>query len=79
MLRVSSGGYKMIHKRDIAEIFVNNYNKEWIKWDANMDIQITLDHFAIIAFITDYMMKDDTNSLRFPCRTIKLEKSQSSA
>ena len=54
MLKISTGGYKIIHKRDIDEIYVNNYNKEWIKcWDANMDIQLTLDHFAIITYITD--------------------------
>ena len=72
MLRISSGGYKIIHKRDIDEIFVNNYNKEWIIcWDANMDIQITLDHFAIITYITDYMLKDDTGTMEFIKQAIK--------
>ena len=41
MLKISTGGYKIVHKRDIDEIYVNNYNKEWIKsWNANMDIQL---------------------------------------
>ena len=45
MLKISTGGYKIVHKRDIDEIYVNNYNKEWIKsLNANMDIQLTLDH-----------------------------------
>ena len=58
--------YKIIHQRDIDEIFVNNYNKEWIKsWNSNMDIQITLDHFAIVTYITDYMQKDDTGTMEF--------------
>ena len=72
MLRISTGGYKIIHKRDIDEIYVNNYNKEWIKcWDANMDIQITLDHFAIITYITDYMLKDDTGTMEFIKKAMK--------
>ena len=78
MLRDSSGGYKIIHKRDIDEIYVNNYNKEWIKcWDTNMDIQITLDHFAIITYITDYMLKDDTGTMEFIRKSIKETENQS--
>ena len=47
MLNISTGGYKIVHKRDINEIYVNNYNKEWIKsWNANMDIQLMLNHFT---------------------------------
>ena len=30
-----------------------------------MDIHITLDHFAIITYITDYMLKDDTGTMEF--------------
>ena len=72
MLRVSPGGYKIVNKRDIDEIYVNNYIKEWIKcWDPNMDIQITLDHFAIITYITDYMLKDDTGTMEFIKKAIK--------
>ena len=49
MLKISTGGYKIVHKRDIDELYVNNYNKEWIKcWNANMNIQLTIDHLAII-------------------------------
>ena len=72
MLKISTGGYKIVHKRDIDEIFVNNYNKEWIKcWNSNMDIQLTLDHFAIITYITDYMLKDDTGTMEFIKKAIK--------
>merc|ERR1711888_271367 len=70
--KISTGGYKIVHKRDIDEIYVNNYNKEWIKsWNANMDIQLTLDHFAIITYITDYMLKDDTGTMEFIKKAIK--------
>ena len=71
MLKISTGGYKIVHKRDIDEIYVNNYNKEWIKcWDANIDIQLTLYHFAIITYITDYMLKDDTGTMEFIRTTV---------
>ena len=36
-----------------------------------MDIQITLDHFAIITYITDYMLKDDTGTVEFIKKAIK--------
>ena len=46
---ISQKGYKIIHKRDIDEIYVNNYNTEWIiNWNANMDLQLCLDFYAII-------------------------------
>ena len=38
-LGVSNHGYRIIHKRDVDEIYVNNYNPEWIvSWNANMDL-----------------------------------------
>ena len=36
-----------------------------------MDIQMTLDHFAIITYITDYMLKDDTGTMKFIMKAIK--------
>ena len=36
-------GYRVIIKRDVDEIFTNNYNPEWLKcWNANMDISPVL-------------------------------------
>ena len=38
-LSISQKGYKLVLKRDIDEVFVNNYNIEWIiNWDANIDL-----------------------------------------
>ena len=77
MLKISTGGYKIILKRDIDELYVNNYNKEWIRtWNANMDLQITLDHFAIITYISDYMLKDDTGTMEFIMKALKDTESQ---
>ena len=63
-LGTSEKGYKIIHKRDIDEIYVNNYNKEWlINWNANMDLQLCLDFYAVITYISDYYSKDDSGTL----------------
>lgn len=54
-LRVSTRGTVIVLKRNIREIFVNNYNAEWLNaWNANMDIQVCLDYFGVITYITDY-------------------------
>ena len=59
-LGVSQTGYKIVHKRDINEIYINNYNAEWIvNWNANMDLQLCLDCYAVITYISDYYNKDD--------------------
>ena len=72
LLKISMAGYKIVLKRGVDEIYVNNYNKEWIMcWNSNMDIQLTLDHFAIITYISDYMLKDDTGTMEFIIRAIK--------
>ena len=47
-------------QRDLDEIYVNNYNPEWIlAWNANIDLQPALDFFAVIAYVTDYWAKAD--------------------
>ena len=42
-LSLSLRGYSVHIKRDVDEIYINNYNAEWIKcWDGNMDMQVIL-------------------------------------
>ena len=63
-LKISDWGYKAILKRDVDEIMINNYNKEFITaWNANMDIQICLDFFAVLTYVTDYTYKDESGTL----------------
>lgn len=51
-------------KRRINEIWINNYNPEWIRaWNGNMDIQICTDIFAIITYISDYCSKTETTKM----------------
>ena len=57
-------GYSVVLSRDVDEIYVNSYNPEWIRaWDANLDIQVVLDYFAVITYITNYYAKDDTGTM----------------
>ena len=71
-LGVSSHGYRIVHKRDVDEIFVNNYNPEWIlNWNANMDLQLCLDFFAVVTYISDYYGKDDSGTMKFIKEALK--------
>ena len=54
-------GSEVLLRRDIDEIFVNNYNAEWIvSWDANIDISPVYDYYGTITYITDYFTKVST-------------------
>ena len=71
-LKVSFRGYQIILKRDIDEIFINNYNSEWIRaWNANLDIQLCLDHYAIVTYIMEYLNKDESGTFEFINRALK--------
>ena len=63
-LGVTGLGYAVVQSRDVDEIYVNSYNPEWIRaWDANLDIQVVLDYFAVITYITNYYAKDDSGTM----------------
>ena len=78
--KMKKNGSTVLIQRDIDEIFVNNYNEEWItNWNANMDIQIVVDHFGIITYVTDYWAKPDeglTPVLREAAKQLKAEPEQ---
>ena len=67
-------------QRDVDEIWVNNYNPEWIlAWNANHDLQPVLDFFAVITYVTDYWAKPDeglTQVLREAANKLKSEPDQ---
>ena len=57
-------GFSLHQKRDLDEMYVNSYNPEWIMaWDGNIDIQLCLDFFAVITYITEYFLKDETKTM----------------
>ena len=63
-LSVNNRGYHPHYKRDVSETMVNTYNPEWISaWNGNMDIQLCLDFFAVITYISDYYSKDDSGTM----------------
>ena len=52
---------KMLLRRDINELFINNYNPEWLEsWDSNIDISLVSDFYGAITYITDYWTKDSS-------------------
>jgi len=54
-------GYSIVLERDLDEVFVNNYNAEYLRaWNGNMDLQIVLDFFAVTTYVVEYISKDDT-------------------
>ena len=60
-LKYSTPGYSLVLERDLDEIFVNSYNPEWARaWNGNTDLQVCLDYFAVITYITEYYCKDDS-------------------
>ena len=64
-LSTVKNGYSIVMARDIDEIFINSYNPEWIAaWNGNIDVQICLDFFAIITYITEYFTKDDSGTMQ---------------
>merc|ERR1711888_7246 len=58
-------GVNVILARDVDEIYINNYNPEWIRaWNANVDFSLCLDFFAVITYITEYFTKDESGTSR---------------
>ena len=48
-------------KRNVKDRFINNFNPEMLDaWNANHDIQLALDPYAVISYIVNYMNKDET-------------------
>ena len=57
---------------------MNNYNIEWIlNWDANIDIQICLDFYAVITYISDYYSKDDSGTMGHIMQALKSVENES--
>ena len=71
-LSINKKGYSIVYKRDVNETMVNTYNPEWIAaWNGNIDIQLCLDFFAVITYISDYYSKDDSGTMPFLQEALK--------
>ena len=63
-LKFSTPGYSIVLERDLDELYVNSYSPEWARaWNGNTDLQVCLDFFAVITYITEYYTKDDTGMM----------------
>ena len=59
-------GINVILARDIDELYVNNYNPEWLlAWDGNIDFSPVFDFFAVTTYVTEYFTKDESGTTRF--------------
>ena len=59
-LGYSKQGCTIVLERDLDEILVNPYNTEWLRaHNGNMDLQVCLDFFSVVTYITDYLCKSD--------------------
>lgn len=66
LISISKRGKVLILQREVKERFVNNYNQEMLSaWDANMDIQLVVDPYAVISYIASYMNKEETQTTPF--------------
>ena len=75
-LSYGARGYEVVLKRHTDEIFINNYNPEYLTaWDSNIDVQVCLDYFAIITYILDYKMKDESGTLEEVTKALKQDDS----
>ena len=65
-LSISERGKVLILKRTCKERNINNYNAEMITaWNANMDLQLVVDPYAVISYIASYMNKEETQTTPF--------------
>ena len=54
-------GNVLILKRNVNEVWTNNYNPNWLKaWNANIDFQLAHDPYAILTYICSYVGKDES-------------------
>ena len=71
-LEGTTSGYSVILQRDISEMYVNSYNPEWARaWNGNHDIQICLDFFAVITYITEYYTNSDSGTMKILIEALK--------
>ena len=65
-LQISERGKVLVLKREVKERFVNNYNPEMLlAWNANMDLQLVFDPYAVVSYVANYMNKDETQTTPF--------------
>ena len=63
---ITEKGRYLLIKRSVKERYVNSFNKEWLRaWNANMDLQVAIDTYAVISYIVNYVSKDESGMTEF--------------
>ena len=71
-LQITEKGTVLKMKRDVKDRNVNNFNREMLyAWNANMDIQLALDPYAVITYIVNYVNKDETGMTKFMTEALR--------
>ena len=77
-LSYTNVGYKVVHERDVTEIYRNSYNIEWIRaWNGNIDVSPCFDYHSVITYISDYWAKDDAGLMEVINSVLKEASSES--
>ena len=76
-LSISTKGKIVILKRNLNELYINNYNRKWLlAWNGNMDLQFCCDSYAVVTYICDYYSKEETGITDVLKQTIKQQTDQ---
>ena len=71
-LSISERGSILILERNVNERFINNYNPLWLSaWNANIDIQLAFEIYAVLTYVVSYYGKDETGLTKFLSDTLK--------
>ena len=72
LLRITEKGKVLILKRECKERYINNYNPEMITaWNANMDLQLVVHPYSVVAYIASYMNKEEKQTTPFLREALK--------
>ena len=71
-ISITEKGTTLILKRAVNARCVNNYNKEMLTaWNANMDIQIAINPYAVISYMVNYITKTEDEVTQFMMDALK--------
>lgn len=48
----------VFYKRNVYSIMTNNYNDDWLIWNANLDIQFLHNSYRAVYYVAEYISKD---------------------
>ena len=77
ILAVSTKGFCVRLRRDIAECYINNFSHEWISiFNSNMDLSPVFDFYSTLCYIGEYVLKGDKGMTEFIMKALKEQNSK---